>query len=119
REEVGEHDLRDRAHPGHRGAHRQSEDRLLGDRGVPDPAGPELAEQALRGLEHSPGRPDVLTQADHILVTPQFARDSLGDGFAIRDLLSHLPTSATRAEWRLEKQLWFNSAMLSLRPPIR
>ena len=52
-EEVGEHDLGDRPHPGHRGAHRGADDGLLGDRRVPDPLGAELLEQPDGRLEHA------------------------------------------------------------------
>ena len=48
REEVGEHQLGDRAEAGHRRAHGRADDRLLGDRRVPDAFGTELVEQARR-----------------------------------------------------------------------
>ena len=46
-EEVREHDLGDRAHAGHRRAHRRPEDRLLGDRRVDDRA-PVRTRRAVR-----------------------------------------------------------------------
>ena len=43
----------------------------------------ELLEQARGGLEHSPGRADVLAQADHGRVAPQLSGDALGDRLAV------------------------------------
>ena len=47
------------------------------------PLGPELLEQAGRGLEHTAGSPDVLAQADHPRVAAHLAGDALGDGVAV------------------------------------
>ena len=78
-EEVGEHDLGDRPHAGHRRAHRGADDRLLGDRGVPDPLGAELLEQPDRRLEDAARGADVLAEADHRRVAAHLAGDALGD----------------------------------------
>ena len=91
-EEVGEHDLRDRPHPGHRRAHGGADDGLLGDRGVPHPLRAELLEQPDGRLEHALGRADVLAEADHRRVAAHLARDALGDRLAVGD---HVPPRGT------------------------
>src|SRR6202007_635141 len=85
REEVAEHDLRDRAQPGHGRAHRGAEDGLLADRGVTAPRRAELLEQPDRRLEHPAGRRDVLAEEHHVGVAAHLLSDTPGDCLSARD----------------------------------
>ena len=66
REEVREHDLRNRPESGHGGAHGGPDDRLLRDGRVTDPIRAEALEQPDRGFEDAAGRAHVLAdEVDH------------------------------------------------------
>lgn len=93
--EAGEHDLDDRAGPGHRGTHRRAHDGLFGDRRVPHPFRPELLEQSGGRPEHSPGLGDVPADADHGRIAPHLPGQPLRDRLAIGDHVRHAaPPSA-------------------------
>src|SRR5262249_54884102 len=61
------------------------EDGLLADRGVADPPGPELLEQAGSGLEHAARGRDVLTEEYHAGVAVHLLGDSPGYRVTIRN----------------------------------
>ncbi len=83
REEVREHQLRDRAQAGHRRAHRRADDGLLADRRVADTRRAELVEQALGQLEDASGRPDVLADQHDARVAPHLLGDARRDRAAV------------------------------------
>src|SRR5262249_15105577 len=85
REEVAEHDLGDRAEAGHGRAHGRAQDRLLADRGVPDPLWPEFLQEADGGLEHAAGRRHVFAEEHDRLVAPHLLRDARRHRLAVRD----------------------------------
>ncbi len=94
REEVGEHQLGDRAQAGHRRAHRRADDRLLADRRVADAIGPELVEQALGQLEHAAGgarRPRRSSTTRR--VAAHLLGDAGGDGLPVRQFRHAEPPS--------------------------
>jgi hypothetical protein len=93
-EKVGEHDLGDDRHPGHGRPHRRPQDRLLGDRGVPDALGPELVDQADRGLEHATGCGDVLAQHHQGRVASHLLGDAVGHGVPVAQFRHAEPPSA-------------------------
>src|SRR5581483_4819092 len=66
--EFSEHDLGHRAKPCQGRPHRTSDDRLLGDRGVPDPVRPKSGLQTLGGLEHPARAPDVIADENNVLI---------------------------------------------------
>ncbi|GAA0922537.1 hypothetical protein GCM10009559_06150 [Pseudonocardia zijingensis] len=66
--EVHRHDLDDRPHPAQGGADPGADERRLRQRGVPDPFGPELLEQALAHREAAAVAADVLAHQEHALV---------------------------------------------------
>ena len=83
-EEIREHDLGDRAQPGHRRAHRGADDRLLRDRRVPHAIGAEAFRQPDRRLEDAARRGDVFAEqhdgriAFHLLGDPGRDRITVG-----------------------------------------
>ena len=93
-EEVAEHQLGHRAQAGHRGAHGRTDDRLLADRRVAHPIGPELREQPFRGLEHAAGRGDVLAEHHDRRVALHLLRDPARHRLPIRQLRHSEPPSA-------------------------
>ena len=82
-EEVGEHDLGDRAQARHRGAHGGAQDRLLGDGRVLHALAAELVEEPDGGLEHATGSGDVLAQEHDVGITAHFLRHAGRDGLTI------------------------------------
>ncbi len=94
REEVREHDLGDRLQPGHRGAHRGAQNRLLGDRAVAHAPGPELLVEADGRLEHAAGLGDVLAEEDHVGIARHLLRNAARDGLAIGQFRHAQPPSA-------------------------
>ena len=83
REEIREHNLRDRLQAGHRRAHRGAENRLLRYRAIAHAPGSELVEQPDGRLEHATGVRDVLAEKYHALVARHLLRDAGRDRFAI------------------------------------
>src|SRR4029077_2902064 len=79
REEIREHDLRDRLETGHGRSHGGAQDRLFGDRRVAYPQRPEFFEQTHGGFEYAARAPDVLAQTDDRTVAFHFLRDTRGN----------------------------------------
>ncbi len=94
REEIREHDLGDRLQPGHRGAHRGAQDRLLGDRAILHAPLAELLEQPDGRLEHAAGLADVLAEEDHVGIARHLLRDATRHGFTISQFRHAQPPSA-------------------------
>ncbi len=83
RNEIREHDFRDRLQPGHRRAHGGAQNRLLGNRCIAHPARAELFVEPHRGLEHAASLADVFTNKNNVGIALHFLRDAAGDCVAI------------------------------------
>jgi hypothetical protein len=79
--------------PGHRGAHRGAEDRLLGDRAILHAPLAELLEQPTVDLNTPPGLADVLAEEDDIRIARHLLRDAAGDRLAIGQFRHAQPPS--------------------------
>ena len=86
RQEVAEHDVDDRPHAGHGGAHTQAGDAGLRDRRVDHSIGAELVDQAGQHLERRSRLGHVLADHEHPLVAPELLGQRLVDRLAEGDL---------------------------------
>ncbi len=101
RQEIGEHDLGDRPHAGHRRTHRRAEDRFLRNRRIDHPLRAELFQQAHGRLEDAAGGGNVLADKGDPLVAHHLLGDTGGDGFAIAQLRHAQPPSAKTSVVRI------------------
>ena len=93
-EEVGEHDLDDRAVAGESEAERGADEAGLGDRRVADPRRAEFLEEAETRLERPAGLADVLAHDQGFRIAPHLLLERRDDRFAVGDLLRAHATSA-------------------------
>src|SRR5438105_3844610 len=84
--EVDRHQLDDWPQPGHRRAHAEAHDRVLGDRGVAHAPLTELLEQPRGHFERAAEHADVLAHQDHALI----ARELLAQGRVECVAIAHL-----------------------------
>ena len=94
REEVREHDLRDRLEAGHRRAHRGAHDRLLGDRRIAHPKRAELLVKSDGRLEHAARLGHILAEEHDVGVALHLLRDATDHRIAIRQFRHAQPPSA-------------------------
>src|SRR5271166_2246441 len=94
RQEVGEHDLRDRPQSRHRRAHRGAENRLFGDRRISHAQRPELLVEADGRLEHAARLADILAEEYDARIALHFLRDAACDRVAIGQFRHAQPPSA-------------------------
>ena len=93
REEVGEHQLGDRAQAGHGGAHRGAHDGLLADGRIADPLRAERVEEPLGELEDAARHSDVLLDQEDVRVAPHLLGDASGEDRTIGEFRHAVPPS--------------------------
>ena len=79
-EEVDKHQLCDRPHAGHGGAHRRAQEPGLGDRRIDNALGPELVVEPGRRAKDAAIDTDVLPHHEDIGIGAHFLRDGFRHG---------------------------------------